>query len=164
MNIGVDNLQKHYKYCYNYIMSNQLIRGRQEKAIEYYTNPKSDSFGVIRSSCLKAGYSKMYVKDIYLNKPEWLTNTIKKNVQRIKRSEKKLDNILSVDIDLESADKLALDKIKLQADIAKFVVKSLASGKYKSNDNEDVSRGSFNINIVNYTDKKQKEPIDVEVS
>ena len=150
-------------------MRNELseINPQQTKAIEYYTNPNSETFGILRSSLLKAGYSKSYVACFQPKKHKWLSPVLKNNVKRIKRAEKKLDDILSVQIDLASADKLGLDKIKLQADVSKFIAKHLASGKYKSNDNGDVSsKGDTNITIINYNDTddvSSDEVIDVEV-
>ena len=76
----------------------------------------------------------------------------------IAKAERNLEKYINLEIDLKS--KIGVDIAKLQADVSKFVLKTLARQKY-SEDKEDVTP-SVTINITNYNEAETKE-VDPQV-
>jgi len=139
----------------------QIIDPRQAKAIQAYQDPTSPTFSNIKQSMILAGYEEQYANSVTGRKPEWLTETIQDTVYMVQASEKNLRRYATMQINID--DKNAVDWARLQVDVSKFIVKTLASKKYS--ENKEVEVPNIQINIVNYGDKAKEttEPIDVEV-
>ena len=137
---------------------NSIVDPRQALTISFYRNPDSQTFGNLYQSLVKAGYEPKYARTIYSKDPDWLTETVKRDVNMIAKAERNLEKYINLEIDLKS--KIGVDIAKLQADVSKFVLKTLARQKY-SEDKEDVTP-SVTINITNYNEAETKE-VDPQV-
>ena len=104
-----------------------LLDPRQQLALEYYTDPASETFGSAQGSLLKAGFSEGRAKDP--QKIAWFqAHRASFHVDLIKKAEKNLDRIASISVKLDT--KLNVEIAKMQADVSKFIVDRLAQGKY----------------------------------
>jgi len=130
-------------------MKKAITDPRQTLTLGYYTNPKSDTFSDLKNSMIKAGYDEVYSDTIHGHKPHWLTENINFGVKAIRKSEKALDKVLSVEIDL--TDNSQIDLARLQVDVSKFILKTLARAKYT--EDKDLTPPNVQVNIINYNDK-----------
>lgn len=141
-------------------MANQnVVDPRQSVCLSYYINPKSETFGNMLRSALKAGYNESYARTLTVADPEWLSSNVKADVDRVKRAERNLDQMLNVEINLKN--KIGVDVAKLQADVSKFILKTLARQKYS--EEKEAFEPNVQINVVNYNqDKPIKEVQNVK--
>lgn len=92
---------------------------RQEQTLAYYTDPKSDTFGNLLKSALKAGYTESYSRSIY-SKAEWLDEK-GRDLLLIEKAEKNLLYFLT-----DTKDE------RIKADITKFISERLNKKKYST--------------------------------
>src|SRR3989304_8600320 len=95
---------------------------RQIDFLAYYLNPKSPTFSNAYQSAKKAGYTHEYANSITALAPEWLSEAMG-NQKMVKKAEKNLDEFLG----FGNKDK---DKLKIKADISKFVAERLNKNKW----------------------------------
>jgi hypothetical protein len=134
-------------------MANQYVLDpRQSLALASYKNPTSPTFGNLKQSLIASGYDDEYANSIAGREPAWLLDGMKSDVQMIQRAERNLNRYNTLDIKLDT--KNNIDIAKLQVDVSKFILKTLAKQKY--NDGDEVIPASVQINIVNYN--KDKAP------
>ena len=81
--------------------------------LNYYNNPKEETFGNALQSALKAGYAQEYAESLTSKMPDWLAENVGRRKRMLNKAENALDRLL------ESED----DKIVLDA--SKFVAKTL---------------------------------------
>ena len=124
---------------------------RQLKTLEFYRNPKSETFGNLKQSAIKAGYDDEYANNLSTIQPLWLSASVKKDVARVLRAEKNLDKMLNVEISLDT--KNGIDVAKLQMEVSKFILKTIARQKY--NEDQEQMTPNVQINIVNYNEKEK---------
>lgn len=65
-----------------------------------YTNPNSETFGNIRASGKKAGFTTLYAENIGNKKPKWFTDYLVEfggDLRRLEKSEKVFDDVLSLE-------------------------------------------------------------------
>lgn len=129
-------------------MSNLTVRidPRQALTIANYRNPKSDTFGNLKQSMIIAGYDEAYANSISGQGVRWISEATQKDVAMIKRAEKNLQKYLEVEINLEN--KLNVDIAKLQVDVSKFILKTIARQKYS--EDKDTTLPNVSVNITNY--------------
>ena len=139
-------------------MSNQLIDPRQTLALNNYTNPKSPTFANLSQSLQKAGFAKSYAITIADRKPEWLTSNLIHDIELIQKAEKNLHKYANMIIADE--DKNAIDKSRIQVDVSKFILKTLAKQKYSEN-GEDKQPQNIQINMINYNDDTKRGEFEV---
>lgn len=135
---------------------------RQALTLSYYTNPKSETFGDLKNSCIRAGFSASYGDSITGKTVKWLSQNVVDDVKRIMQAEKNLDRYISLKNDkLET--KNDIEKAKLQIDVSKFVLKTRARSKYS--EDKEIETPNVTINIMNYNDMgaNPMEAKDVEV-
>lgn len=127
-------------------MEKRLLDPRKALALDYYSDPASETFSNARQSMLKAGYSEASAKDV--QKLDWFNaHRATFHVNLIKKAERNLDRIASIQVKLDKAsNKAEIEIAKLQADISKFVVDRLARAKYGKN--EEIKPPEVTINIV----------------
>lgn len=135
----------------------EITDPKQSLAISYYKNPKSESFGNLYQSLVRAGYKESYADTIYDRIPAWLSQSLVNTVENVVQADKNIKKYLNYDIDLEDPKPKDMDIMKIQADLSKFVTKS----KYGAE--EDDSKPNVQINIVNYSDEKAKTVVDATV-
>lgn len=92
---------------------------RQASFLQYYLDPKSETFSNGYGSAIKAGYGEGYAQQITAREPAWLE--IVKDWELLKKAEKNLKEFLEHDTD---------DKIR--ADMTKFVLERLHKKKYSA--------------------------------
>jgi hypothetical protein len=81
---------------------------------------------------------------------------MKNDVARVLRAEKNLDKMLNVDISLDT--KNNIDVAKLQMEVSKFILKTIARQKY--NEDQEQLAPNVQINIVNYNDKVEAKDME----
>lgn len=129
----------------------QVCDPKQALAISYYKDPKSETFGDLKNSLLRAGYSETYA-DRGFSDVKWIQN-IKNTVDYIQNAERNLQKVIKKDINIDDEDNLSKSKIellKMQLDSSKFVLKTLASSKY--NEEKEQAKQNIQINITKYGD------------
>jgi hypothetical protein len=100
---------------------------RRALALEYYSDATSETFGNASRSLERAGFKPSYARNSC--EIEWLNaHRASFHVDLIKKAEKNLDRIASINVKLDT--KLNVEVAKLQADVSKFIVDRLAQGKY----------------------------------
>ena len=124
------------------------IDPRQALALSNYKNPLSETFGSLRASMMKAGYDDRYANSIAGRNPDWLTQGMQDDVEMIQASEANLKRFATMHVKLDS--KLNVDIAKLQADVSKFILKTLAKRKYT--EDKELEIPNIQINIVNYNE------------
>ena len=129
---------------------------KQASFLAFYKDPKSETFGNMLQSALKAGYPLITARQLSSQKPNWLYDNAVVDVKRIQRAEANLDAYNSYELPLDSVKtKRDIELIKLQADVSKFILKTQARAKY--GEDKEVPAPNVQINIVNYSNDKTKE-------
>lgn len=123
-------------------MAQRLLDPKKALVISYYSDPNSETFGDAKNSMLRAGYSVANAKDP--QKLQWLNaHRASFDVNLIKKAEKNLDRIASINIKLEN--KLGVEVAKLQADVSKFILDRLARSKYGKTEEQKAPEITINI-------------------
>ena len=119
---------------------------RQALCVQYYKDPSSSTFGNLKASMIRAGYSEKYADTNYNRNLKWVEH-LKTTVEVIQKAEKNIDKAVSMDINLEKPSKSDIELYKIQQNTSQFVLKTLASRKYK--EEQDKQDGAqINVNII----------------
>lgn len=113
-------------------VSEYIKSPRQLKMWKDYTNPKSPTFGNAYQSALGAGYTPL--SSAVITQTAWFKNRILK-LGLLSKAEKVLENTLIMDTTDENGFPKA-DLIRVQADTAKFVAKTLGKDEGYTERNE----------------------------
>lgn len=137
-----------------------IDKPKQELALSYYKDPASETFGNLYRSCIKAGFSDSYSKNITSKRPEWLSENTARDVEMIQVAEANMHyyanlkkNGINTKIDAERA--------KIQQDASKFILKTLARKKYKEDAGDDIP-SQVQINIINYAKTQGVDVVDIQ--
>lgn len=95
---------------------------RQLKFLEYYLNPKSETYTNALQSALKAGFAQQYAESITAQMPDWLLEALGKE-QRLAKAEKVFDECLTMETGDDS------QKLKIKQDTAKFIAETIGKDK-----------------------------------
>ncbi len=132
---------------------------RQARALALYKDPASDTFSNLRRSLINAGYDEKYADTIAGREPKWLTENIKDTVALVTQAEQNLKAYVEMSIPLHSeSNKTEVDIAKMKLDASKFILKNLASGKYKSAPDQQDATRPITVNIIKYNDDKRALP------
>jgi hypothetical protein len=77
-------------------MADTFLKPQQEKFLQYYTDPKSETFSNATQSAIKAGYSQDYADNITALMPNWLLESIG-DMKMLRKAEKRLNQILDLE-------------------------------------------------------------------
>ena len=99
---------------------------RQALFLKYYLDPKSETFSNAIQSGLKAGFSEEYSKVILSKDLDWMSESINTGLM-VQKAEKNLQNMLDMEVLKDDVD---TGKLKIKADVSKFVAERLAKDKY----------------------------------
>lgn len=91
---------------------------RQAQFIEFWNDPKSETFGNAYGSALRAGYAESYAKLISSVGLQWVSEANARRMKFVEKAEKNLDKLL------DSEDE------RVQADITKFTLTRLKKDEY----------------------------------
>jgi hypothetical protein len=130
--------------------NDRVLDIRQATAMAYYKDPESETFGNVKGSLLKAGYDNEYSSSVMGQKPKWLTDYLKGNIEMLQNAEANLKKYIDLKLTIKDnkTTKSNIELAKLQTDVSKFVLKSLASGKYGKADGQQAP--AVNITIQEY--------------
>lgn len=81
--------------------------------LNYYNNPKEETFGNALQSAIKAGYSQEYAESLTYQMPDWLSENLGRRKRMLNKAENVLDKLLG-----SEDERIALDA-------GKFVAKTL---------------------------------------
>ena len=103
----------------------EFLDPRQVAFMEYFFEPKSETFGNCLQSALKAGYSDGYAEQLTSRLPNWLKESFDKLKRKgmLTKAEHNLFKLLDVD---ENDPRL----VAIKADISKFVASRLGKAVY----------------------------------
>lgn len=127
-----------------------VLDPRQALATTYYRDPKSPSFGNLKRSMIRAGFSAVYADKVRQKEIGWVKQA-KNTVRMIKKSEKNLNTVLDYPIEFDDKSKFNSEMIKNTINVSMFTLKTLAKAKY--DEDADSEKPAVQINIVNYNDK-----------
>lgn len=122
---------------------------RQTLLLQYYLDPKSDTFSNYAKSGVKAGYSKEYSENLSSSMPKWLSENIG-NRKFLEKAHKNLDIALDGGMDdLEKGGK------QIQWKATEMSLKGLEKSRW-SNRQELTGEdgGALQVNIVKYGNNK----------
>lgn len=102
----------------------------------YYFDPKSPTFSNGLQSALKAGFEETYALALVSKMPTWLEEKVKE-MNMLSKAERNLNNML----DLDEKDS---NKLRVKADITKFIAERLGKRKYGSSETQ---ANTFNVSI-----------------
>jgi len=120
------------------IKKDEKLSSQQIKFLEFYLNVESDTFGNVYQSGLKAKYSKEYSENITHLMPKWLSENIG-DTKLLAKVMRNLDKFLDDN-----------KNVSIQADITKFLAKSLDRAKFGDKQTVD-------LNTIDVTNKEKKE-------
>lgn len=139
----------------------EILDPRQSLAISYYKDPKSETFGNLMRSLLKAGYDEAYSRSIHSRKPEWLTENTVNDVQAVVTAENNLRELNEYKLPPSKIKtKRDIELGKMKVDVSKFILKTQARAKYS--EDKELQTPNVQINIVNYNEKPQNSPQSTE--
>lgn len=75
---------------------------RQASALEFYADPKSESFGNMKRSFIRAGFTESYADNITNIMPNWLSGFMGEHASKLAKVERNIHKFL----DLETAEHL----------------------------------------------------------
>lgn len=113
------------------------IDPRQSVFLKYYLDPKSKTFSNAYKSALKAGYSKEYAEVIVGQMPKWLSEFLG-DISLLDKAERNIKEFLEMEITNTGVTKDGKEiyeyddtgKLKVKADISKFVAERLGKMKW----------------------------------
>jgi hypothetical protein len=109
-------------------MAETLLKPQQEKFLQHYTDPKSETFSNATQSAIKAGYSQEYAENITALMPDWLSESIG-NMKMLRKAEKRLNQILDLEpVNEEGAIDNSLIANQMKA--INLVAKGIGKAKY----------------------------------
>jgi len=106
----------------------RLLNPQQEKFLERYTNPKSDTFSNAVQSALAAGYTETYANNITGLMPDWLFEYIG-DMKRLRKTEKNLDEVQNMSI-YDEDNKLDPQLIEKRTKVDIFLAETIGKVKY----------------------------------
>ena len=137
---------------------NRLLTPQQERFLDYYTNPKSETFSVATKSAIKAEYSEAYANNITGLMPDWLFENIG-DMKRLRKAEKNLDEVQNLMI-YNDEGKLDINIVDKRTKVDMFIAERLNKNKYSTRTEQTGKDGKdLNINIIT-VDKRVKEIFD----
>jgi hypothetical protein len=142
-------------------MNNTVVLDlKQDRAMSFYKDPASDTFGNLKRSLMKAGYSEKYANTIGGRDLDWITESMKNTIDLVQKAEQNLRDYVELCLPLTSeSNKTEVDIAKMKLDASKFILKNLASGKYKSVPEQQNETGNITLNITNYNAPSKTLPI-----
>ncbi len=139
-------------------MANSLVDPRQIACLANYKDPNSETFGNLKQSAIRAGYSIDYADTLFVVKPDWLTENLVNDVQAVLKAEQNLRKVNDYKLEMKDVEtKRDVELLKSQIDVSKFILKTQAKAKY--NEEEVKTPPNVQVNIVNYNDDPTKAPI-----
>lgn len=121
----------------------QKLNPQQEEFLKCFLDPKSETWGNYTKSALKAGYSQDYAQSITAQMPKWLDEALEDS-GLVKKA---LDNLYEFLCDRENPN--------IRADITKFTLKNLNSGKF--NERQEITGKGGKDLIPQIIDEEQKQ-------
>jgi hypothetical protein len=111
---------------------------RQKLTWQYYIDPASETFSNAYKSSLKAGYSPNYANQITTS--PWFKDKVRRT-HLLGKAEKVIDRTFDMD-DLDENGKPKADMVRVKADLAKHITKTLGKDEGYSEKNEIVGAGN----------------------
>lgn len=145
---------------------------RQGDFLTRYLDPSSDTFSNATRSAVAAGYSQEYAENILSARlmPEWLSEAIGDGCF-VKKAERNLQDMLDLEILNRGVTKRGevyefddTGKLRVKADITKFVLERLNKKKYSQRTEVGLDEGltAIKIEVVNGTKPEDKPDIPKE--
>lgn len=135
--------------------THRLLTPQQERFLDYYTNPKSETFSVATQSAIKAEYSENYANNITGLMPDWLFENIG-DMKRLRKAEKNLDEVQNLTI-YNDEGKLDINIVDKRTKVDMFIAERLNKSKYSTRTEKTGKDGKdLNINITT-VDERVKE-------
>jgi len=140
--------------------SKNILTPKQEKALELYKDPASDTFGNRLRSMIGAGYEDSYARNAVSSNIAWFTDNVVQRVSMIQKAERNIEEALNYEVHRHAdMTKAELELYKIKQNASQFVAKTLARSKY--GDDKDKSAPSFTVVIKKYGEDKELSTIDV---
>lgn len=106
---------------------------RQKLCWEYYTNPKSETFGNAMQSAIKAGYTEGTANTITVN--DWFIGRLWR-LNATFTGEKKIKELMELSILDPDSSKVDVGIARIQADLAKYLTSTQGKNEGYSNRTE----------------------------
>lgn len=138
---------------------NSLGNPKRRSFLAFYQDPKSETFGNVLRSALKAGYKQQYAENLTSHKPNWLVENLgnDKSVSMLEKAERNIDEMLDMETERtvytkegKEYKKLNTEVLKVKADVTKFVAERIGRSKFGAKAEIVNSNTNIQINILNY--------------
>lgn len=129
---------------------------RQKLFLQYYLDPKSETFANALQSGLKAGYELEYSKTILSQDLTWLSESLR-DEDLLKKAEENLKDVLEMDdylVNEEGVKVKRIDHVKVKLDASKFVASRLGKDKW-SDRTEHTGKDGKDLFTTNDKDKEK---------
>jgi len=133
--------------------SNQYVLDpRQKTCWEFYTTPKSETFGNATQSAIKAGYTDGTADTITLT--EWFCGRLWK-LNAVLKGENKLRELMELPI-VDPEGKVDIGIARIQADLAKYVTSTLGKDEGYATRQENTGKGGKDLipETINEEDRR----------
>ena len=119
--------------------------------IQYYFDPKSETFSNARESAVKAGFSESYAKVMTAESfgLKWVAEAFNE-MDLINKADRNINNFLDLE---ESSD----SKLRVKSEITRFVAERLNKKKYSTKTETDITSNGERIDTINYIVPKKPE-------
>lgn len=135
-------------------MAETLLNPQQEKFLQYYTDPKSETFSNATQSAIKAGYTQNYADNITALMPDWLLESIG-DMKMLRKAEKRLNQILDLEpVNEEGAVDNSLIANQMKA--INLVAKGIGKNKY-SERQEVTGAGGKELAVTGFSFKRNED-------
>ena len=137
----------------------KIIDPRQTDMMRFYTDPSSATFGDVKNSAIRAGYSEQYADNITNLRPKWLLVSMGRRERMLVKAERNLDEALDLDVEQEVITKEGYltdeegkpikrkntELLKIKQDASKFIAKTVGKKIY-SEEVPNITAVQVNIN------------------
>jgi hypothetical protein len=145
----------------------ETLDPRQVKFLTLYLDPSSPTFGNALQSGINAGFSHQYSESITAQMPAWLSENLG-NTKMLSKAERNLDDMLDMSPEIEMTNKdgetykrYSTEKLKVKADITKFVASTVGRNKYGAKDAGDtyVQNNFFGLDFLRKARERIATPV-----
>ncbi len=115
-----------------------ILTPQQKLFLNYYTNPKSETFSNAVQSALKAGYKQEYAESITTKDLQWLSENVG-DMKLLEKAEKVLNKTLDYE-PVNEKGKIDTPLLAIQNKTAQFIAGTIGKIKYSTKGEDGIAK------------------------